>query len=403
MRGTAQINAGWSAFAAAGTARHAYDGFIFGTRPVWTAANAASGNATGTAYNSWGEYETTTAELGLRGQFSTGAVAHKLTLAANLMRYEGGSRANGTAAITSNIYHPRPITMPAGAAASTFNKLNDDVMTALSAVDTLSFADDRLQLTLGLRAQKVEQKLARYEKNAVTPLVGVVAKPWGENVSLYANYVEGLSAGTTVKAPYANEGETFAPYKSKQMEAGVKWASGSLTQTVSVFQISKPALIEVGNRQLPDGEQRNRGVEWNVFGQLSPALALLGGVAYTEAEQTKTQRGVNQGRAQFGVPRLTLNLGADWSIAAVSGLALNGRINHTGAQWLTGDNSVKLPAWTTLDVGARYATRMGAQPVVLRANVTNLTNRAYFDSIWGAGRVNVGAPRAVRLSAQFAF
>ena len=51
---------------------------------------------------------------------------------------------------------------------------------------------------------------------------------------------------------------------------------------------------------------------------------------------------------------------------------------------------------TTVDVGARYATRWGAQPVVLRATVTNLSNRAYFDSIWGAGRVNVGAPRAVR-------
>ena len=78
----------------------------------------------------------------------------------------------------------------------------------------------------------------------MTPLVGVVAKPWGENVSLYGNYVEGLSAGTTVKAPYANESETFAPYKSRQMEVGVKWVSGSLTQTVSLFQISKPALIE---------------------------------------------------------------------------------------------------------------------------------------------------------------
>lgn len=403
VRGQAKLSAGWTAFASAGKAQHAYDGFIFGTRPVWTPANAATGNATGTAYNSWGEYDTTTAELGLRGQFSTGAVAHKLTLAANVLNYEGGSRANGTAAINSNIYNPRPITMPAGGAASTYNKLNDDVMTALSVVDTLAFADDKLQLTLGLRAQQVNQKLSKYKETAVTPLVGVVAKPWGENISLYGNYVEGLSAGTTVKAPYANEGETFKPYKSKQMELGVKWVSGALTQTVSLFQISKPALIEAGNRQVLDGEQRNRGVEWNLFGQLTPALTLLGGAAYTEAEQTKTAKGVNQGRAQFGVPKLTLNLGADWAIPGVQGLSVNGRVNHTGAQWLTGDNSVKLPAWTTVDMGARYATRFGAQPVVLRATVTNLSNRAYFDSIWGAGRVNVGAPRAVRLSASFDF
>ena len=403
VRGQAQLNAGWTAFASAGHAKHSYDGFIFGTRPVWTMANAATGNATGTAYNSWGEYETTTAELGLRGQFNTGAVAHKLTLAANVLDYEGGSRGNGTANITSNIFNPTPITMPAGAAASTFTKYNDDVLTGLSAVDTLSFAEDKLQLTLGLRAQQVNQKLAKYKETAVTPLVGVVAKPWGEAISLYGNYVEGLSAGTTVKAPYANEGETFKPYKTKQMEVGVKWVTGDITQTVSLFQISKPALIEANNRQLLDGEQRNRGVEWNIFGQVARGLSLLGGAAYTEAKQTKTTRGVNQGLAQFGVPKLTLNVGADWAIPGVQGLAVSGRVNHTGGQWLTGDNSVKLPGWTTVDVGARYALRVGAQPVVLRATVTNLANKAYYDSIWGAGRVNVGAPRAVRLSAAFDF
>lgn len=402
-RGQVQINPGWTAFAAAGTAQHSYDGFIFGTRPVWTAANAATGNATGTAYNSWGEYETTAAEAGVRGQFATGAIAHKLTLAANVMQYEGGGRGNGTAPINSNIFNPTPITMPQGAAASTFTKYNDDVMTALSAADTLSFADDKMQLTLGLRAQQVQQKLSNYKKSAITPMVGLVAKPWGERVSLYGNYVEGLSAGTTVKAPYANVGETFAPYTTKQIEVGVKWATGDLTQTVSLFQITRPALIEVNNTQRPDGEQRNRGVEWNVFGKLTPALSVLGGAAYIEAEQTKTNKGVNQGRSQFGVPKLTMNLGADWAVPGVAGLSLNGRVNHTGAQWLTGDNSVKLPAWTTLDVGARYATRLGAQPVVLRAAATNLTNRAYFASLWGSGRVNVGAPRALRLSATFDF
>ncbi len=402
-RGEMNLNSRWTAFGAVGRALHSYDGFIFGTRPVWTAANAATGNATGTAYNSWGAYQTTAAEAGVRGQFATGSVAHRLTLAANVLQYEGGSRNNGTAAINSNLFNPTPITMPAGAAASTFKKFNDDVMTALSAVDTLALLDDKLQLTLGLRAQQVHQKLANYKETAVTPLVGVVAKPWGEQVSLYGNYVEGLSAGTTVQTPYANAGETFKPYQSKQMEVGVKWQTGDILQTVSLFQISKPALMVVNNVQRPDGEQRNRGVEWMVSGPLNKQVALQGGVAYTKAEQVKTTGAVNQGLAAFGVPRLTLNLGADWQVPAVQGLTLNGRVNYTGAQWLTGDNTVKLPAWATLDLGAKYATRWGQQPVVLRATVTNATNRAYFESIWGAGRVNVGAPRAVRVSAAFDF
>lgn len=403
VRGEAQLGGGWVGFASLGAANHAYDGFIFGTRPAWAAADAATGKATGTAYNSWGEYSTRTAEVGARSQFSTGSVAHRVTLAANLLTYEGGSRSNGTAAISSNIFNPVPITMPKAAAASTYGKLNDDVMTALSVADTLSMADDKVQLTLGLRAQQVEQKLVKYKEAALTPLLGAVFKPWGESVSLFGNYVEGLSAGTTVKAPYANQGQTFAPYKSKQAEAGVKWQMGDLTQTVAVFQITKPALIEVGNTQLPDGEQRNRGVEWTVFGQLNPSVSLLGGVTYINAVQTRTVKGLNQGLNQIGVPKLTANVGAEWSVPGIPGLVLSGRINHTGAQWLTGENSVKLPAWTTLDVGARYAMRLGQQPVELKAMVTNLANKAYFEGIWGAGRVNVGAPRAISLAASFDF
>lgn len=403
LRGEKRLAAGWTGYAALGAADHGYDGFIFGTRPVWAAADAATGAATGTAYNSWGEYSSRTLEAGLRGQLLTGDVAHRLALSANVLQYKGGSRGNGTAPIRSNIYQPTPITMPAGAAASTFKYYNDDTMLALSAIDTLSMLQDRLQVTLGLRAQQVEQKLAGYKESAVTPLVGVVFKPWGEQVSLYGNYVEGLSAGTTVKAPYANVGQSFAPYKSQQAELGVKWQTGALTQTVALFQIRKPALIEVGNQQLPDGEQRNRGLEWTVAGKPTEALSVWGGAAYTEAVQTRTAKGVNQGQGQIGVPRLTMNLGADWTVPGLPALVLTGRINHTGAQWLTGDNSVKLPAWTTLDLGARYSTRWGSQPVVLKAMVTNLANKAYFEGLWGAGRVNVGAPRALSVAAQFDF
>lgn len=403
VKGTLELGAGWTGFASAGTAKHSYDGFIFGTRPVWAAANADSGDATGTAYNSWGEYESRTVEVGVRGQFVTGPLAHRLTVAATVFQYEGGSRGNGTAPIVSNIFDPSPITMPAGAAASTFTRLNDDEMSALSVVDTLSTLDDKVQLTLGARAQRVRQKIAGYDETAVTPVAGVVFKPWGADISLYGNYIEGLSAGTVVKVPYVNAGEAFTPYRSRQAELGVKWRSGGITQSLALFQIEKPALIVEDNAQRPDGEQRNRGLEWMVSGELARGLSVLGGVAYTTAVQTRTAGGVNQGRNVLGVPRWTLNLGADWEVPGAPGLALSGRVNHTGSQWLTANNSSRLPGWTTLDLGARYSTRWGSQPVVLRAQVTNLTDKAYFEGVWGADRLNLGAPRAFSVAAQFDF
>ncbi|MFV0679450.1 TonB-dependent receptor [Ottowia sp.] len=405
VRGEAKLTSQWTAFAGAGTARQSYDGFIYGTRPVWNAANADTGAATGTVYNSWGKQRAYAYELGVRGEFSTGAVKHALTLSANQERRHGGIRGNGTWSITdSNIYNPTMVQMPVGADASTYRETTKDVSSALSVVDTLSMLDDRLRLTLGVRHQKVRQKMAGYDESAVTPMVGVVAKPWGDDISLYANYIQGLSAGQVVSAPYINEGETLAPYKSKQGELGIKWRWNELTQTVSLFQITKPAVITTAdNAQQADGEQRNRGVEWNVFGKLTRDVGVQGGVTYTKAEHTKTQGGTNQGNTQYGVPKWLANLGVDWAIPAVQGLTLSGRVNYTGSMWLTTDNQVKLPSWTTVDLGVRYATKVAGQPVVLRGLVTNVANKKYWEGLWGGGRANLGAPRTYHVSATFDF
>src|SRR5690606_21516249 len=105
-------------------------------------------------------------------------------------------------------------------------KSSEVTLSSLAVADTLSFADDRVLLTLGLRDQTIELEnfsqttgatTARYKESAVSPLVGVVFKPI-DNVSLYGNYTAGLTRGATAPASAANAGETFAPYKSKQYE-----------------------------------------------------------------------------------------------------------------------------------------------------------------------------------------
>lgn len=59
-------------------------------------------------------------------------------------------------------------------------------------------------------------------------------------------------------------------------------------------------LDTASNRYTDDGQQRNRGVEWNLFGSLTPSVRLLGGVTYTRAELTKTAGGKLDGNAARG-------------------------------------------------------------------------------------------------------
>ena len=177
-------------------------------------------------------------------------------------------------------------------------------------------------------------------------------------MSLYANYIEGLQQGATVPIGFANSGQVFAPFQSKQAEVGAKIDFGRITTTLSLFQITQPSLITVAglplSSQRVDGEQRNRGAEFNVFGEVTPEVRLLGGVAFIDGRQTRTQGGLNDGKKALGVPNVQLNLGAEWDTPFVQGLTLGGRVIYTAEQFVNATNTQLLPDWVRFDLSARY-------------------------------------------------
>ncbi|MDU4962496.1 MAG: TonB-dependent siderophore receptor [Sporomusaceae bacterium] len=365
--------------------------------------------------------DTSSAELGLRGQFQTGAVTHRIVFSANALDIESGARVNPPSAATiSNIYHPvTPLlaTDPASPA-----KTAETALSSVALADTLSFDRDRIQLTLGVRRQNIHTKnfssingalTGRYDQSATTPAIALVLKPWAAPVSLYANYIEGLNKGGEVTDTGAsNYGEVFKPFKSKQVEAGVKWDAGSLTNTLSLFQILSPSTI---NRQTSDtayivtddGEERMRGVEWNVFGQLTPDLRILGGAAHTRGKLTRTTDGLHQGNIPRGTPEWQTNLGFEWDLPGKPGLTLTARAVYTGSQYLNSANTMKIPSWVRYDIGARYNTRINGQPVVIRATVENLFDKNYWTGVFNRGAQapenfsTLGGGRTFKLSASF--
>jgi len=408
LRGEYQLNRQWSVYGAAGKARYQYDGYLNGTRIV---LKSDSGSATAATYNQAGYTHSTTTEGGLRGSFSTGDVGHQIVASLASVRVVNGAASVATSAsYTTNLYDPISTPTLAGAHGAEV-KSADNRYTSLSLADTLVMLDDKLLLTLGARQQKVKQSMATpkaYDESALTPLVGLVIKPWGESVSLYANYIEGLSPGITVGSTYANSGETLAPYKTKQAELGVKWNAGSFTNTFSAFHIKKPSTISLtGSSSLPtlalDGEQRNQGLEWTVFGQLTPQIRVLGGAVYTDAELVRASAAANNGKDAPGVPKWTANLGGEWDLPAVAGLTLNARAVYTSSQYLDAANALQIPSWTRVDAGLRYSLRLSGKPVVLRGSVENLANSNYWSGRFNEGFATLGAPRSYKLSASVDF
>ncbi len=403
LRGEYEFDAAWSAYASVGHSRTRYDGFLNGTRAV---VLNDSGDARGQTYNQAGYTHSLSAEAGLRGNFMTGDISHQLVLSTSLLHQDIGRAPTVTGpSYITNIYRPRPALIADDHPSS--EQTGDNTLSSFAVADTLGFIDDRVLLTLGVRSQRVRQKMSSpsYDERALTPAVGIVLKPWDLSISLYANYMEGLTQGGTAPVGTVNYGEQFAPYKAKQAEVGVKWDMGTFTHTLAAFQIDKPSLITdiVSNRTSDDGEQRNRGVEWNMFGSITPSVRVLGGVTYTHAELTRTQNGTYDGNRARGVPDWSANLAAEWDLPWVEGLTLTALAIHSSSQYLEEANQLKIPQWTRYDLGARYSTRMLSKDVTLRASLENVENRAYWAGVFNPGFATVSEPRTLKLSASIDF
>lgn len=378
----------------------------------------AQGNALATTYYwpSFANYRTV--QGGLRGTVLTGDIKHQINLNASYLKNDDGYTANyyGFSSFSTNIYHPVFVAAPSTTGFSSRPPKTDTLeLPSLAISDTISLFDDRLAITLGARHQRVKYieydtstgvGSTSYDESAITPVLAIVFKPLN-NLSLYGNYIEGLNKGNTASVGTTNAGQVFPPIKSKQYEVGAKYDFGHIATTVSLFNIQKPSGMPVSNGDgtytyKMDGEQRNRGIEFNVFGEIARNARLLGGITYTSAKLTHTENGTNDGNTAPNVSRWLANLGGEFDPQSVPGLTVSARTIATGSQYLEAENLRSIPGWTRWDIAARYKTRAWNHPLVLRAGIENLFNRNYWAS--GSGSwIYLGNPRTLSLSASMDF
>ncbi|WP_178372247.1 TonB-dependent receptor [Pollutimonas bauzanensis] len=409
IQGEVDIGPDWTAYAAAGGRKNEFLGlynFIYLQDDL--------GNFRANQYYQPTYSDTKTGLLGLRGSFATGAVRHELNLSVTTVRTDSGAVAPVVSTYRSNIYDPATISPPSLAGYSdTAPKTAESNLTSLALADTLHFLDDKVQLTLGARQQRVVVKnfnaatgaqTSFYDKERVTPAAGLVIRPF-EDTSFYANYIEGLSQGPTAPVSASNAGTLFEPIKSRQYEVGVKHDFGQFAATVSAFQIEQPSgyTDAATNTYGLNGEQRNRGIEINVFGEPWRGIRTLGGAAFTQGTLTKTANGAFDGNKAVGVPATQLNLGGEWDTPFLAGLTLTGRVIYTSSQYYNASNSQDIPAWTRVDIGARYKTKVSGVPVTIRAGIENLLDKDYWAAASSSFGLARGAPRTFLLSTTMEF
>ncbi len=373
-----------------------------------TLINAAGDTSSVPGYYRF-EVQRYTVDAGARLRFDTGPVSHTTAVQATRYRDELARGIISGAPVLSNLYHPVDRPKPSIAKPDA-PKVSASELSGVAIADTLSILDQRVQVTVGLRKQRIQSNnynaaggvTSAYDDGKTTPLFGAVLKPW-EHVALYYNYLEGLSKGDVAPSNASNAGEVFTPYVSRQHEIGAKFDYGTFMSTLALFQIEKPSGELANGRFSVQGEQRNRGLELSAFGEVSPGTRLLAGVTLLDATLTKTGIAANQGNTPVGVPKVQANLWAEWDTPWIEGLTLTSGAIYTASQYVNQANTQQLDPWTRFDVGARYSTRIADRPTTFRATVQNLFDRQYWSGVASYGAFSQGSPRTLLLSATVDF
>ncbi|MGY4628630.1 TonB-dependent receptor [Bradyrhizobium sp. USDA 4486] len=368
----------------------------------------ASGNALSTSRFQTGKSEGVSGEAGVRARLDTGPVSHEMVVSGSALNRTDWLGQTNYGNYLTNIYTPTILASP-GMPLSSFPEGKSAFLglRSVGVADTLSTMNGMLQLIVGARQQQVIAnnydtvsglETTHYDQSATSPSVALLVRPIKE-LSFYASYIEGLTPGPTPPSGAANTNQVFAPFKIRQYEVGTKLDLGRFGASLAAFQISLPSGVTdpVGKIYSLDGEQRNRGVEFNTFGEVGPGIRVLGGVTYLDARLTKTGGHLYDGNDAIGAPGWQSNLGIEWDAPFLPGLTATARSIYTSRAYVSADNIQSVPAWMTFDIGARYATSLAGRPTTFRAAVTNLFDNRYWIGN-PTGYVISGMPRMLWLS-----
>lgn len=392
-----------------------------------TLTNGSTGDGTFSRFDNTREDSVDTGEFGLRAKVRTGPIGHEFVASASFFQLKKRNAYLFGSSYPTNIYNPisydkpyiDPTNNPGGELDNPLLQGRTQ-MSSFAFGDTLSFLDEKVLLTLGIRHQRLSQRdysyttgkeTGAYDASRNSPAAGIVFKV-APSVSLYANYIEALVAGPTAPGmsgglPVPNAGQSLQPYVSKQKEIGVKYEGDGLGAGLALFSTDKPrAMYNASNELTTSGKDRHQGAELTVYGEPIKSVRVLGGLTWLDAEQRSTGNASLDGNRVIGVPRFQANMGVEWDIPGVQGLAVDGRVVYTGSSYANDANTLKVPGWTRFDAGVRYMTDVGGHLVTVRARVENIANRNYWSSVGGYpgnGYLVLGGPRTFLLSASMDF
>jgi iron complex outermembrane receptor protein len=200
----------------------------------------------------------------------------------------------------------------------------------------------------------------------------------GERLAFYGGYTTGLEEGGVAPSNAVNKDSAPPAIRTKQVEAGLRYSiTPDLKLVAGVFDVRKPYNnLDQANVFRRLGEERHRGVEISLSGQVAPGLNLVAGTVLQKPRVTGEEVAAGRiGNRPVGQSNRTTIIGADYQIPAIQALSVNATLTSVGDRVASSDNQLSIPARFVLDLGARYRFKIGDAPATLRFSVGNVFNK----------------------------
>jgi iron complex outermembrane receptor protein len=368
-------------------------------------------------------YKNNYAELSINSIFNTYNIKHNLGIGYAFLEFvRQGSDSVSMGKEVRNIYNPEQIITPY---ASTGNNIGDKYtqikhqQNSIFIKDVLSIYNSKL--FLGGRFSFIDEKSFSgsstpigQEKSHINmykflPNIGLVHN-WDNNFSSYIKYAKNIEIGRDKDVLDYNS-SYLAPRISKQSELGFNYNDKDLNIKTAMFDISRPfEYLDTNSYQfVQNGKEKRQGIELNFSHRWQNLNYGLSSTYYIKATKTNTNIASYNNANAVNVPKFQTNLWLDYNVQAINGLSIGTSIYHTNSKAVTKDASVKVPSYTTVDLGLKYTKNINSNYISsmnMRFGIDNIFNKKYWKDAgeaFGESYIHLGSPRVYKASMSFDF
>jgi len=347
-------------------------------------------------------------QLFLNGEFVTGKIVHKILSGVDMSNKDYYHDWNQSATLGTqpfNIYKPVYGISPLSNGFDRTKSLRErgvhyyNAYTGLYLQEELNFFDSKLRLTIAGRYTTLKTGdvySGSYKKSRLTPRLGL-SYSIDKNTAVY--FVSDQSFIENYGADW--QGKSFDPIVGANLEFGIKrdWMNGKWNSGISVYQITRNNVLTTDYAHTnpntgqyysrESGQQRTKGVEVDIKGQIMNGLDVIINYAFTEAKVTKDEDPKVVGNQVAGSTRhiqnAWLNYRFDNGLLNGFGISLGYQYQAKRSPWYVFDNSKNsLPDYFRMDGSLSYRKEKMSFNLV----VNNILNKYLFSG----APYNSGAP-----------